>query len=72
MSALEQTHRPLTTLMTRTEVAALMQVSDRTIDRWHNEGRLRRIRVARAVRFRAEDVAEFIAAAADEEPDSAA
>jgi excisionase family DNA binding protein len=60
MNTVEQVGRPLSTLLTRADVAELMQVSEHTVDRWCREGRLPRIRVARAVRFRGEDVAALI------------
>jgi excisionase family DNA binding protein len=56
ISTVEQTER----LLTRAEVADLMQLSQHTIDRWCREGRLPRVRVARAVRFRPSDVAALI------------
>jgi excisionase family DNA binding protein len=60
INTVEQAGRSLSTLLTRADVAELMQVSEHTVDRWCREGRLPRIRVARAVRFRAEDVGALI------------
>ena len=56
----EQAGRSPSTLLTRADVAGLMQVSEHTVDRWYREGRLPRIRVARAVRYRPEDVSALI------------
>jgi len=72
MTTVEQTGRVLSTLLTRAEVADLMRVSEHTVDRWCREGRLSRIRVARAVRFRPEDVSALIDGAASREPVGAA
>ena len=47
-------------LLTRAEVAELLRVSPRTIDRWVTEGRLSRVQLARAVRFRADDIAGLL------------
>lgn len=48
-------------MLTTPEVAALLRVSPRTVDRWALEGRLPRVQIARAVRYRADDIAALIA-----------
>jgi excisionase family DNA binding protein len=47
-------------LLTTPEVAELLRVSPRTVDRWAIEGRLPRVQIARAVRYRADDIAALI------------
>ncbi len=49
-------------LLTRAEVAQMMSVSMRTIDRLRKEGALPAIKVFTSVRFREEDVRRAIAA----------
>ena len=68
MTTVKHAPRPLSTLLTRAEVAGLMQVTEHTVDKWCREGRLPRIRVARAVRFRPEDVAALIDESVTREP----
>jgi excisionase family DNA binding protein len=44
-------------LLTRAEVAVLLRIGERTVDRWTIEGRLRRVEIApRTIRYRAEDI----------------
>jgi excisionase family DNA binding protein len=48
-------------LLTTAEVASLLRVDPRTIERWCQEGRLRPIRLApRSVRYRADEIAALI------------
>lgn len=52
-------------LLTKDDVAEALKVSVRTVDRFVKAGRLRPIRVGRAVRFQWCDVAEFLARSSD-------
>jgi excisionase family DNA binding protein len=47
-------------LLTRDEVATLLSVSVRTVDRLRAEGLLPTVKVMSSVRFREEDVSRFI------------
>ncbi len=49
-------------LLTRAEVAELMSISVRSVDRLRKEGALQAIKVLTTVRFREEDVRRAIAA----------
>jgi excisionase family DNA binding protein len=51
----------MSSILNRSEVAVLLQVSDRTIDRWAAEGRLNRIRLSpRTTRYRLDDVQRLV------------
>jgi excisionase family DNA binding protein len=51
----------MSNILNRSEVAVLLQVSDRTIDRWAAEGRLHRIRLSpRTTRYRLDDVQRLV------------
>jgi excisionase family DNA binding protein len=47
-------------LMTKNEVAGLLRVSPRTIERLVEDGKLPVLKVRRAVRFRRADVEQFV------------
>jgi excisionase family DNA binding protein len=55
-----QTDRP-TPLLTVPEVAAILRVTDRTVRRWANEGRIERIKLGGVARFTASSIEELIA-----------
>ena len=56
-----ETHKDVGTLMTLTEVAEALRVSERTVRRAGRTGDMRLVRVGRTVRFRRRDVEAFIA-----------
>jgi excisionase family DNA binding protein len=59
----------LPALLTTPEVAELLRVSPRTVDRWAIEGRIPRVHVgARAVRYRVDDIAALIGPVNDHDP----
>jgi excisionase family DNA binding protein len=60
VSRADRIDRSLPALLTTSEVAELLRVSPRTVDRWAIEGRLPRVQIARAVRYRADDIAALI------------
>ena len=47
-------------LITRQELAELLQLHVRTLDRYRREGRLSYVRLRGAIRFAAEDVQTFL------------
>ena len=47
-------------LLTKAEIAGMLAVSPRTVDRLRTSGELRAIRVRGRVRFRPEDLAAYI------------
>jgi excisionase family DNA binding protein len=53
-------------LLNKTEVAELLHVSVRSVDRLRESGALRAVRVRGRVRFRSEDVAGYVERAAAE------
>lgn len=68
---LSHSHRidPTTILLKRAEVAQKLRVSVRTVDRWADEGRIQRVRLApKSIRFRAADVAALINPINDHDP----
>jgi excisionase family DNA binding protein len=59
-SEVSQADRP-TPLLTVPEVAAILRVTDRTVRRWANEGRIERIKLGGVARFTASSIEELIA-----------
>jgi excisionase family DNA binding protein len=56
-------------LLTRAEVAVLLRIGERTVDRWTIEGRLRRVEIApRTIRYRAEDIEAMTQPRNDDDP----
>jgi excisionase family DNA binding protein len=47
-------------LMTKREIADYFRVSTRTIDRWSNAGKIRKIKVGGDARFKSEEVAKLL------------
>ena len=61
----QQVRRQLETLLTKPQLAKMLQVSTRTIDRWLAEDRLPddlRVEISGTVRFRHDIAAEWVAA----------
>ncbi len=48
-------------LLTKSEVAALLNVSERTVDRMISAGKIRTVRAGDRVRFRQQDVDDYLA-----------
>lgn len=59
MSRVSVMSRPLK-LVTRSEAAELLRVSQKTIERWERDGRLPALRVGMGVRYRQEDIDALI------------
>ena len=59
---LKAERNPPTRLLTVTDVASALQVSERAVRRWIAEGRLPAVHFGRAVRIRPADLAQVIAA----------
>ena len=47
-------------LLRKSDVAELMDVSEWSVTKWMDDGKLRFIRIGGTVRFRVEDVREFV------------
>jgi predicted DNA-binding transcriptional regulator AlpA len=68
----QQVRRQLETLLTKPQLAKMLQVSTRTIDRWLAEDRLPddlRVEISGTVRFRQDIAAEWVAAGCPQSTD---
>ena len=52
--------RTMSTILTKNEVAKYLQISERQIDYLRQAGELPYVKIGRSVRFRLEDVEEFL------------